>query len=190
MLRGPAPLGQCGRACSDAVAASSDSLAQSVANEDIYAVSPRAPLLTTELEQNALVCGACAPWRSTSPTALTHLNRGREPLRPHISHARAGEARFGQLGSGVRPITHQRPVPTPAPQRLGGADGTHSWAVVSMGSFHGAAITSQGKLYTWGLNSQGQCGVAEKDAADLRGRVTYYPAPARVKSSTTGGTYK
>lgn len=98
----------------------------------------------------------------------------------------AGEARFGQLGSGVRPISHHRPVPTPQPQSVAG---DNSWAFISLGSFHAAAITSQGKLYTWGLNSQGQCGVVEPDPAE-RGRVTYYPGPARVKSSTTGGTYK
>lgn len=124
-----------------------------VGDEDSYAVSPRAPLLTTDLQNNAYLCG---------------------------------EARFGQLGSGVRPISHHRPVPTPQPQSVAG---DNSWAFISLGTFHAAAITSQGKLYTWGLNSQGQCGVVEPDPAD-RGRVTYYPGPARVKSSTTGGTYK
>ncbi len=86
----------------------------------------------------------------------------------------------------MRPISHHRSVPTPQPQAV---SGDNSWAAISLGNFHVAAITSQGKLYTWGLNSKGQCGVVEPDPAD-RGRITYYPGPARVKSSTTGGTYK
>jgi alpha-tubulin suppressor-like RCC1 family protein len=62
-----------------------------------------------------------------------------------------GDNTYGQLGDGT---TTNRSVPTP----VSCSTGTCTWLSVAAGEYHVLAIKSDGTLWTWGYNSQGQLG--------------------------------
>ncbi|MBI0145655.1 MULTISPECIES: InlB B-repeat-containing protein [Bifidobacterium] len=65
-----------------------------------------------------------------------------------------GWNKYGELGDGT---TTDRHTPTLAGKPQGAPDG-FTWKQASLGWYHSAAIGSDGQLYTWGSNSNGQLG--------------------------------
>ncbi|MCL2082641.1 MAG: hypothetical protein FWH04_05335 [Oscillospiraceae bacterium] len=61
----------------------------------------------------------------------------------------------GQLGIGTTGGIKTTPVPVPTPANFGD-DG---WEEVAIGRSHTLAVTSDGKLYAWGRNTEGQLGL-------------------------------
>ncbi|MCX8643956.1 InlB B-repeat-containing protein [Bifidobacterium sp. B4081] len=66
-----------------------------------------------------------------------------------------GSNSSGQLGDGTTTSSQNRPVKVGKPQ---GAPDGFTWTQVSLGDQHSAAIGSDGNLYTWGYNFNGQLG--------------------------------
>jgi alpha-tubulin suppressor-like RCC1 family protein len=63
-------------------------------------------------------------------------------------HAAAGDNRVGQLGVLPRgAVFHPSPI-----------KGAVRWASVALSAKHSIAIASDGKVYCWGLNDEGQLG--------------------------------
>ena len=83
---------------------------------------------------------------------------------PHIQRIYSiGQNKYGELGLGTDNLSYFYNtggailVPffgSSSPTQIG----TSSWSQVSAGPSHTAAIRSDGRLYTWGLNSSGQLG--------------------------------
>lgn len=74
-----------------------------------------------------------------------------EPRNPCLFRLRsAGNNWHGQLGVGPG----VREVHEPQPLKL-----ARRWACLSIGVAHSAAVTGQGEVYTWGLNSSAQLGI-------------------------------
>jgi len=67
-----------------------------------------------------------------------------------------GYNNLGQLGDGT-----QNSTPTPKKITSPGSD----WVMVSEGTYHTAAIRSDGTLWTWGGNSYGQLGIGTTDTS-------------------------
>ncbi|RMA46842.1 hypothetical protein CI601_00005, partial [Bifidobacterium sp. wkB344] len=65
-----------------------------------------------------------------------------------------GSNENGQLGDGTN-TTRGRPIPVSKPQ---GAPAGFTWKYTIPGCNHTAAIGSDGNLYTWGGNDDGQLG--------------------------------
>ncbi|MGL4941065.1 MAG: InlB B-repeat-containing protein, partial [Bifidobacterium asteroides] len=61
---------------------------------------------------------------------------------------------YGQLGDGTQVDKH---TPTQVGKPQGAADG-FTWKQTSLGENHSAALGSDGSLYTWGYNGEGQLG--------------------------------
>jgi alpha-tubulin suppressor-like RCC1 family protein len=75
-----------------------------------------------------------------------------------------GDNAYGKLGDGT---ANQRTSPV----RIGGS--SYTWASMSAGAFHSAAITTGGDLYTWGFND-GRLG---------NGGTTYSYTPVKIGNS-------
>ncbi|MCP8614533.1 RCC1 domain-containing protein, partial [Bifidobacterium asteroides] len=65
-----------------------------------------------------------------------------------------GENEYGELGDGT---TTNRNKPIQVGKPAGASDG-FTWKQIFLGDWHSAAIGSDGNLYTWGYNSNGQLG--------------------------------
>ena len=79
-----------------------------------------------------------------------------------------GNNSFGQLGVGSAGSNVPSPVMVNA---------LYTWSKVSAGQFYSAAITTDNKLWAWGLNSYGQLGVGSAG--------NYVQAPVQVGTSAT-----
>jgi alpha-tubulin suppressor-like RCC1 family protein len=83
----------------------------------------------------------------------------------------------GQLGNGTTDCSS-------APVQVAAADAPGAqWAQVAAGTAHTLALTTDGRLYAWGSNSDGQLGDGTK-TAHLR------PVAVRFPASATGATWK
>lgn len=81
-----------------------------------------------------------------------------------------GTARFGELGSGMTSVQAKMQS---RPQAVLGTDGEtplQNIAAIAAGGHHALAITGEGRLLAWGLNSRGQLG-------DGTGADRYFPVP-------------
>ncbi|MCX8673659.1 RCC1 domain-containing protein, partial [Bifidobacterium sp. B4079] len=67
---------------------------------------------------------------------------------------------YGQLGDGTTADQH---TPTQVGKPQGAADG-FTWKQTSLGENHSAALGSDGSLYTWGYNGEGQLGREPSEA--------------------------
>jgi len=69
-----------------------------------------------------------------------------------------GAGHFGQLGLG--PHVSVTSEPTLVPHLLPKATGASPVVALTAGAWHAAAITKEGKAFSWGSNRKGQCGIA------------------------------
>jgi hypothetical protein len=88
----------------------------------------------------------------------------------------------GQLGLGD---TAPRSAPT---QVTGCAGGNNNWTAVACGDSFTVARKSDGSLWTWGDNSQGQLGVNDNGTRTTPVRVTGSPAATATGSSSPAAT--
>jgi alpha-tubulin suppressor-like RCC1 family protein len=84
-----------------------------------------------------------------------------------------GQNMYGQLGDGTR-MTRSAPV-----QVTGCADGDTNWVAVACGTYHTVALKSDGTLWSFGLNDNGQLG---------DGTHTLRTAPIQVTGCPGGDT--
>jgi len=79
----------------------------------------------------------------------------------------------GQLGDGTMGPVNYRNTPT----RIGT---DNNWTYVSAGSQHAVAVRTDGSLWVWGLNDQGQLGTGTTGG--------FLPVPVQVQAGTTWAT--
>lgn len=76
---------------------------------------------------------------------------------------------WGQLGTGAAPGQEGAPLPSPV------ASLPPDVLFVSAGSSHSAAVTASGRVFAWGRNDKGQCGLGPRAPAAV-------PSPTEVPS--------
>lgn len=134
-------------------------------------MSPNTPLLSTEVQQNAWVCGeehfgpAKSAWQ-TRLQACTRCNgavvsarscggaeRQARALDAAAAAAAAGDNGRGQLGvsQGGSNILHPLSISV-----------VGRWAAIALSDSHAAGLSCDGQLYTWGNNNRGQLGLGDK----------------------------
>eukprot|EP01133_Synstelium_polycarpum_P003455 gene3455-3929_t len=88
-----------------------------------------------------------------------------------------GSSKQGQMGQGLTPLLA---LDTSTPIRIGESLLVERVVQMSCGAYHTVALTSDGSVYTWGLNDFGQCG------PESRGAIVSTPHRLRMTAAIDG----